>query len=102
MIDFIKQIRELATENNSSLGILVTKEKDGYELFVSNKYFSAEELRKIAKHAEQIKLTKAQVEYGLLSQWKIPAPEKEAEKLILESNLFLLCLKVLGKTQNKV
>ena len=95
MINFIKQIQELSAEDNGALGIAIVRDK-GYELLVSNDHFCPDDLYRIAKDAKQVKNA-----CSGLTRWIIPEPAKEAEKLILESNLYLLCLKVLEKTKSK-
>ncbi len=95
MTDFIRLIQELAAENNGALGISVVKD-GSYKIFVSNRHFSSDDLYRIAKHARKVMSNHICAE-----QWEIPMPATEVEKLILESNLYLLCLKVLGKTKSK-
>ncbi len=92
MTDFIKLSQELSAENDGVLNIFVVRDFE-YKLFVNNKNFSEKDLLHIAKDAVY--------QDGAMPHWKIPMPKTEAEKLILESNIFLLCSKVLGKTKNK-
>lgn len=92
MTDFIKLAQELSAENDGVLNIFVVRDFE-YKLFVNNKNFSEKDLLHIAADAVYVD--------GAMPHWKIPMPKNGAKKLILESNLFLLCSKVLGKTKNK-
>ena len=92
MTDFIKLAQDLSAENDGVLNIFVVRDFE-YKLFVNNENFSEKDLLHIAPKAVYVD--------GAMPHWKIPMPKNSAEKLILESNLFLLCSKVLGKTKNK-
>lgn len=99
MIDYIKSAKRLATENDDTLHMYIERVDNGYVLHSRNKFFDSDELRKITDGNIQVKMLNPFHPYE--SDWFIPAPGSEARKLILESNLYLLFLKILGKTENK-